>query len=182
MINFQDRNVQIAIGLGLVLLALKWGFSGDFQFTRETLAGTATIDVVSEDGKVTSQVLPRDAGVKNQALDLVWGVLAIVGMVLARIGSAAVALASIVIGKFSQPQTQAQDTPQVSSSFEDTQRAAVLDLARAAKKNDQAAIREKIIELRRPDALKELQAAYVSGDRVAISALTTELDSYLPKG
>ena len=192
MIKWQDRNVHIAIGLGLVLLAIKWGFNGDFQFTKETLAGTATVDVIDNEGVVTSEPVPRDAGVKNQVLDLIWGAIAIIGMILARIGSLVIALVTYLINRFDQPQPQvassmpdpvnpAKAVPEPQSS-EDAQREAVLELARAAKRNDQEMVRQWSIALRRPDALTELQKAYVTGDRIAISALTAELDSYLKQG
>lgn len=152
-----DRRIQFAIGLAVVLVGVKWLFTGTPLFAIGDLQA-APAEGQSKASATATALLPV-------VVDLVVGVLVAVGAWV-------VNLAGMIFSRVSGSEAPASSVEADSSS---KARQTVLDFARAAARNDLVAMESLRVQLRRPEALAEYRDACEAGDVEAASRLNEEL-------
>lgn len=148
--------VQIAVGVAVIVLAVRWLFAPTLQD-----AALAYSTPAPAEGQLADPV---------SGLALIWPAVEIVLAVLAGIGAYVINLGEWL---FSKIQTQASPTKQqtVATSPDEIQR----DLIQAIATNDQAARARLEPMVRGPEAISELTAAVATGDFETAEAKLAEL-------
>ncbi len=146
----KDKRVRFAIGLAVVLLAIKWLFSDSLLFAMSTIEEGNT-------GSATTAFLPL-------VLDFFIGALVAIGAWVIDAGS-------FLVGRFS-PSSQ----PAAALSTDaDSMRSNVISLGNAVASNDIDAIEPLMTLIRQPFAIRELSEAYTSGKMEEAERLSAEL-------
>ncbi len=163
-----DRRVQFAIGLAIVFVGLRWLFTGNLFF--------AAVDMSAEPANGQTR-----AGVTiNAVLPVLIDVF--VGSLIA-VGAWMINLSELIVGKLkgSLSPPQAEPTAAVASmpSAEDRMRSLVIDLGRAAWENDLEKLEALRWQIRKPQAIAELSAAYDANDMETAASRKAELDKML---
>ena len=157
---FKDRRVQFAIGLAVVLLAVKWLFTGSLLMAADAIDEGKT-------GSVTTAALPL-------VLDFV------VGAMIA-IGAWVVDLGGVLLGRIagsaaaSAPGGISGAAGVLIANDADAMRSNVIALGNAVAINEADSIEPLMTMIRQPFAIRELSEAYTSGDIERAERLNAEL-------
>ena len=168
-----DRRVQFAVGLAIVLVAAKWLFTGSLMSDVEVMRGQVTEQVMDEDGSLKSVPVPTSAGVISIAMDFLIGALVTIGAWVLNLGG-------LLVGRLTNSTTSpslADESPPVSED-EKTRKLAIA-LAAAAQSNELDQLEALRIQLRLPMAMDELRDAYQAGDLTAAGTLNAELQTLI---
>lgn len=169
-----DRRVQFAVGLAIVLVAAKWLFTGSLMSDVEVMRGQVTEQVMDEDGALKSVPVPTSAGAISIAMDFLIGVLVTIGAWVLNLGG-------LIMGKLTNSTTSpslADESPPPVSEDEKTRKLAIA-LAAAAQSNELDQLEALRIQLRLPMAMDELRDAYQAGDLTAAGTLNAELQTLI---
>lgn len=168
-----DRRVQFAIGLAIVLVAAKWLFTGSLMSDVEVMRGQVTEQVMDEDGALKSVPVPTSAGVISIAMDFLIGALVTIGAWVLNLGG-------LLVGRLTNSTTSPSlvDEPPPVSEDEKTRKLAIA-LAAAAQSNELDQLEALRIQLRLPMAMDELRDAYQAGDLTAAGTLNAELQTLI---
>lgn len=162
-----DRRFQFAIGLAVVLVAVKWLFTGTPLFAIGDLQA-APAEGQTKAGATVSALLPV-------VVDVAVGALVAVGAWV-------VNLAGMIFSQVSGSKSDSSPAVDVAVNSADKTRQAVIDFARAAAKNDREAMESLRVQLRRPEAIAEYRDACEAGDVEAVSRLNEELAKMIGGG
>lgn len=176
----KDRRLLGAIGLAVIILGIKWLFTGSLLFDIDVMRGVATRQVVREDGNTAAVPVERVEGVASVATDFVITALVAVGTWAVNLGEAIYLFVSRGVSRIAHmndsPPTTATDLPApvtygsvaASLSVADPEvsrrQDEVLNFARSAASNDKARMEELRIAIRKPRAVEELLEAVAQGD------------------
>ena len=167
-----NKTLQFAVGVTLVVLLVRWLITGDLLFAAKTAAEQ-----------------PQEGETKSVALLGVLWPMFFEAMVI--LGASAIAWAcklwdwlyglvnQSTSPKPSDPATDAAGAAAVESQQPMSVDSLVQGLARAAATNDTATMAKLKVQIRKPYALDELAQAYNDGDAKRAEKLTTELNSMI---
>ena len=158
-----DRRVQFAVGLAIVLVAAKWLFTGTLLFAIADLQ-SAPEDGQTRTGLVTNALVPG-------FVDTVVGVIIAIGAWILNLGGM---LAGMISSNL-RPAPAPAETSTVNDF--DRRRNEVIEFAQAAADNDKETLEALRVQIRKPQALAELNEAYTVGDTESASRLKAELDA-----
>lgn len=170
-----DRRVQFAVGLALLLLAVKVMFTGSLLSSIEVMRGNVTEAVRADDGTMTRVTVPASQGMLEIAFD------AIVTIV-AGIGGYALTAIVLLFSRLQSMATPVETTisssiePPVSVDSDSGLRKAVIALGEAAATNDLEAMERLRVQIRKPFAMESLNEAYREGNTTAAAVLVAELN------
>ena len=176
----KDRRLLGAIGIAVVVLGIKWLFTGSLLFDIDVLRGTATRQIVTEDGKTAAVPVDKIVAVTDVAHDFIITALVAIGTWTVNLGEAIYLFVSRGVSRIAHmndsPPTTATDLPApmtygsvaAAGSVADPEvtkrQGEVLDFARSAASNDKARMEELRIAIRKPRAVEELLEAVGQGD------------------
>lgn len=165
----ENKTLQFAVGVTLVVLLVRWLITGDLLFAARTAAEP-----------------PQEGETKSVAvLSVLWPMF-FEAMVI--VGAAAIAWAcklwDWLYGLVNQSSSvQSSDAASSLATSEVTAPVSVdglvQGLARAAAMNDTAMLAKLSVQIRKPYALDALTQAYIEGDAEKAAKLTAELNEML---
>lgn len=160
-INWQDKRVQAAVGIFVIVLAVKWLASDGLLYAASVYSGDITRETVDAEGFTTS--VPVTFG-WSTILPLVFD--ALLALVVA-VGAWVINLGEFLVGKFSKqnitPQARLPPSDTVVTD-DDSIRKLAISLADAAQRNDSEALEANRVKLRMPQAIDELREAFSAKD------------------
>ncbi|MCC7334421.1 MAG: hypothetical protein IT422_04975 [Pirellulaceae bacterium] len=166
-----NKTLQFAVGVTLVVLLVRWLLTGDLLFAARTAAEP-----------------PQEGETKSVAILSVLWPMFFEAMVI--LGASAIAWACKLwdwlyglVNQSDSPQTDPTTSASTTTAIESQQPMSVdslvQGLARAAATNDTATMAKLKVQIRKPYALDELAQAYNDGDAKRAEKLTTELNSMI---
>lgn len=172
-----DKRLHAAIGVAVVVLALKWMFTDSLLRSVEVLQGNVTRDQWDNNVVTSVPVSTFLEGWLPLIYDgVVWLLVAVGSRVLFGAISGYTAVKSLV-----NKQSVVASVESQSVAIDEVAQGQklVADFVVAAQKNLPAQLEECRVQLRKPEALFELNEAYEKGDLEKAALLSTELQSLI---
>jgi multisubunit Na+/H+ antiporter MnhC subunit len=172
-----DRRMQFAVGLALLVMGISWLFTGDLLYSINILRGEAVRERIDNDGNVSSVPVPTSVAVTSLVVDFAVGAIVAIGAWVLNLGG--IVYSKLAGSPSSQPVADKSTVMPVAESEDDRTRKLVVALATAAQANDREKMDALRIELRLPKAMDELQEAYRAGDLELAASLNAELQEMI---